>query len=75
MNNVLFRLAARLESWGKGKRRGRQGPIAFADWSKTSTSLFLMRSSKSQRFVLVTAIPFRAESFLASLRKVMDQQV
>lgn len=29
MNNVLFRLAARLESWGKGKQRERQELLTF----------------------------------------------
>lgn len=41
MKNVLFRLAARLESWGRGKQRGRQVLIPFKDRGETSTLLFL----------------------------------
>jgi len=39
MNNVLSRLAARRESWGKGKRRGRQGLLTFRDRVKPALSL------------------------------------
>lgn len=47
MKNVLFRLAARLESWGKGKQRGRQGLIPFRDQSEISTLLFLGDPAKA----------------------------
>lgn len=41
MKNVLFRLAARLESWGKGRQRGRQVLIPVRDQGEISTLLFL----------------------------------
>lgn len=47
MKNVLFRLAARLESWGKGKQRERQGLIPFRDRSEISTLLFLEDPAKA----------------------------
>lgn len=41
MKNALFRLAARLESWGKGRQRGRQVLIPVKDRGEISTLLFL----------------------------------
>lgn len=50
MNNVLFRLAARLESWGQGEQRGRQGLIKLRDRSETSTFLFLQGPAEANAF-------------------------
>lgn len=75
MNNVLFRLAAGLESWGKGEQRGKQGFITLGDRSETSTFLFFTRSTKMQHFVLMAVIPFLPETFLVPLRKAVGEEV
>lgn len=69
MNNVLFRLAAGLESRGKGKPRGRQELIIVRDRSETNTFIFLQNPEK-----LVTVIHSNPRTS-AALRKVMDAEV